>query len=62
MKYPGLLNHDVARVGIEESRKLNLIVGGMITDVIKKSLGPRGMGKGTATDFLLAQERALGRS
>jgi chaperonin GroEL (HSP60 family) len=45
MKYPGLLNHDVARVGIEESRKLNLIVGGMVTNAIKTSLGPRGMEK-----------------
>jgi chaperonin GroEL (HSP60 family) len=45
MKYPELLNHDVARVGIEESRKLNLIVGGMITDSIKTSFGPRGMEK-----------------
>ncbi len=45
MKYPGLLNHDVARVGIAESRKLNLIVGGMITEAIKTSLGPRGMEK-----------------
>ncbi len=45
MKYPELLSEDVARVGIEESRKLNLIVGGMITDVIKTSLGPRGMEK-----------------
>jgi chaperonin GroEL (HSP60 family) len=45
MKYPGILNHDVARVGTAESRKLNLIVGGMITDVIKTSLGPRGMEK-----------------
>ncbi|TBR09990.1 MAG: thermosome subunit [Candidatus Nitrosotenuis sp.] len=45
MKYPGLLNHDTARVGTEESRKLNLIVGGMVTDVIKTSLGPRGMEK-----------------
>lgn len=45
MKYPGLLNHDIARVGIEESRKLNLIVGGMVTDAIKTSFGPRGMEK-----------------
>jgi archaeal chaperonin len=45
MKYPGLFNHDVARVGIEESRKLNLIVGGMVTDAIKTSFGPRGMEK-----------------
>jgi len=45
VKYPGLLNHDIARVGIEESRKLNLIVGGMVTDAIKTSFGPRGMEK-----------------
>ncbi len=45
MKYPELLSDDVARVGIEESRKLNLVVGGMITNVIKTSLGPRGMEK-----------------
>ena len=45
MKYPGLLNHDVARVGVEESRKLNLIVGEMVTDAIKTSFGPRGMEK-----------------
>lgn len=45
MKYPGILNHDVARVGTDESRKLNLIVGGMVTDVIKTSFGPRGMEK-----------------
>ncbi|PHY09629.1 MAG: thermosome subunit [Nitrosarchaeum sp.] len=45
MKYPGLLNHDVARVGTEESRKLNLIVGAMVTDAIKTSFGPRGMEK-----------------
>jgi chaperonin GroEL (HSP60 family) len=43
MKYPGLLEHDVARV--EESRKLNLVVGGIILDVIKTSFGPRGMDK-----------------
>ena len=43
MKYPGILNQDIARVGIDESRKLNLIVGGMVTDAIKTSFGPRGM-------------------
>ncbi|MGQ0771584.1 MAG: thermosome subunit alpha [Nitrososphaerota archaeon] len=43
MKYPGLLEHDTARV--EESRKLNLVVGGIVLDVIKTSLGPRGMDK-----------------
>lgn len=43
MKYPELLNHDIARV--EESRKLNLVVGGIILDVIRTSFGPRGMDK-----------------
>ena len=45
MKYPGVLNQDIARVGVDESRKLNLIVGGMVTDAIKTSFGPRGMEK-----------------
>ena len=45
MKYPGLLNEDIARIGIQESRKYNLIAGRLITDVIKTSLGPRGMEK-----------------
>jgi len=45
MKYPDLLNHDVARVGKQESMKLNLLVGGIVTDAIKTSLGPRGMEK-----------------
>jgi chaperonin GroEL (HSP60 family) len=43
MKYPGLLEHDVARV--EESRKLNLVAAGIVLDVIKTSFGPRGMDK-----------------
>ena len=43
MKYPELLGHDIARV--EESRKLNLVVGGIILDVIRTSFGPRGMDK-----------------
>ena len=43
MKYPELLGHDIARV--EESRNLNLVVGGIILDVIKTSFGPRGMDK-----------------
>lgn len=45
MKYPDLLGHDVARLGKQESRKLNLLVGTMVTDAIKTSLGPRGMEK-----------------
>ena len=43
MKYPELLSHDTARV--EESRELNLVVGGIILDVIRTSFGPRGMDK-----------------
>jgi len=45
MKYPDLLDEDISRIGIRESRKYNLIAGRLITDVIKTSLGPRGMEK-----------------
>ena len=45
MKYPDLLGEDVARVGVQVSRKYNLLAAKLITDVIKTSLGPRGMDK-----------------
>ncbi|MBM3894873.1 MAG: thermosome subunit [Thaumarchaeota archaeon] len=45
MKYPDLLGKDVARVGVQTTRKYNLLASRMITDVIKTSLGPRGMDK-----------------
>ncbi len=45
MKYPELLNQDVARVGVQNTRKYNLLAGRLITDVIKTSLGPRGLEK-----------------
>ncbi|MEX0656036.1 MAG: thermosome subunit alpha [Nitrosopumilaceae archaeon] len=45
MKYPDLLGQDVARVGVQVTRKYNLLASRMITDVIKTSLGPRGMDK-----------------
>lgn len=45
MKYPDLLNEDIARVGLQVSRKFNLLAGRLITDVIKTSLGPRGLEK-----------------
>ena len=45
MKYPDLLNEDIARIGIQSTRKYNLLSGRLITDVIKTSLGPRGLDK-----------------
>ena len=45
MKYPDLLNGDVSRVGLQESQKYNLISGRLVTDIVKTSLGPRGMEK-----------------
>ena len=45
MKYPDLLGEDVARVGRSDTRKSNLLASKLITDVIKTSLGPRGMDK-----------------
>ena len=45
MKYPDLLKDDMARVGIRESRKYNIVAGILITDMVKTSLGPRGMEK-----------------
>jgi len=45
LKYPDLLNEDVARVGTQVARRYNLQAGILITDVIKTSLGPRGLDK-----------------
>lgn len=45
MKYPGLLGEDVARVGIQSTRRYNLLASKLISEVIKTSLGPRGMDK-----------------
>jgi len=45
LKYPDLLNEDIARIGIQSTRKYNLLSGRLITDVIKTSLGPRGLDK-----------------
>ena len=45
MKYPGLLNEDVSRIGVQESQMLNLISGKLVTDLVKTSLGPKGMSK-----------------
>jgi len=45
LKYPDLLNEDVARVGLQIARKYNLQAGILLTDTIKTSLGPRGLDK-----------------
>lgn len=45
MKYPDLLDHDISRVGLQESQKYNIISGRLVTDIVKTSLGPRGMEK-----------------
>ncbi|MGI9567951.1 MAG: thermosome subunit alpha [Nitrosopumilus sp.] len=45
MKYPDLLNHDISRVGLQESQRYNIISGKLVTDIVKTSLGPRGMEK-----------------
>ncbi len=45
MKYPDLLNPDVARIGLQDSQKYNLISGKLVTEIVKTSLGPRGMEK-----------------
>jgi len=45
MKYPGLLDQDISRVGLQESQMYNLISGKLVTEIVKTSLGPRGMEK-----------------
>ncbi len=45
MKYPGLLDQDISRIGLEESQMYNLISGKLVTDIVRTSLGPRGMEK-----------------
>lgn len=45
MKYPDLFNPDVSRIGLQESRMYNLVAGKMVTDIVRTSLGPRGMEK-----------------
>jgi len=45
MKYPDLLDQDISRVGLQESQKYNLISGKLVTEIVKTSLGPRGMEK-----------------
>jgi chaperonin GroEL (HSP60 family) len=45
MKYPGLLDQDISRVGLQESQMYNIISGKLVTELVKTSLGPRGMEK-----------------
>ncbi len=45
MKYPGLLDQDISRIGLQESQMYNLISGKLVTDIVRTSLGPRGMEK-----------------
>lgn len=45
MKYPDLFDADISRVGTQESQKYNLLSGRLVTDIVKTSLGPRGMEK-----------------
>ncbi len=45
MKYPGLLGADVSRVGLQESQRYNLVSGQLVADLVRTSLGPRGMEK-----------------
>jgi len=45
MKYPGLLNQNISRIGLQESQMYNLIAGKLVADLVKTCLGPRGMDK-----------------
>ncbi len=45
MKYPDLLDQDISRVGLQESQKYNLLSCRLVTEIVKTSLGPRGMEK-----------------
>ena len=45
MKYPGLLNDDISRVGTNEAQIYNLLSGTLVADLVKTCLGPRGMSK-----------------
>jgi len=45
MKYPGLLNDDISRVGTNEAQMYNLLSGTLVANLVKTCLGPRGMSK-----------------
>ena len=45
MKYPGLLDDDISRVGTNEAQMYNILSGTVVADLVKTCLGPRGMSK-----------------
>ena len=45
MKYPDLINPEISRVGTAESQAYNVVAGILVADMVKTSLGPRGMEK-----------------
>ena len=45
MKYPGLLDDDISRVGTNEAQMYNILSGMVVSDLVKTCLGPRGMSK-----------------
>lgn len=45
MKYPDIINPEISRIGVAESQAYNVMAGILLVDVVKSSLGPRGMEK-----------------
>ena len=45
MKYPDIFNPDLSRIGTRDSQMYNLVAGELITQVVRTTLGPRGMSK-----------------
>jgi len=45
MKYPGLLDSDISRIGLQESQMYNLIAAKLVTEIVQTCLGPCGMDK-----------------
>ncbi len=45
MKYPDLFNPDLSRIGRRESQMYNVIAGRLVAEMLRSSLGPRGMEK-----------------
>lgn len=45
MKYPDIFNPELSRIGARESQAYNLVAARLAADVLRTSLGPRGMEK-----------------